>query len=312
MKELKKKIWYAPHTFEAYGESEIEAVTACLRDGWLAWGPRTEQFEARVATFFGKKYGVFVNSGSSACLLALACLQLPQGSHVLTPSCTFSTTVAPIVQLGLKPVFCDVSLTSYVPSVGQVIQCVTPDTRVIMIPNLVGNKPDWKGIKAALSQMDRADIVLIEDSADTMTSTPETDISTTSFYASHVITAGGLGGMVMVNKTEQKTVIKQFRDWGRVGEDVEDPACRFAHSIDGIPYDFKFLYCVHGYNMKASELCAAFGLAQMKRLDKILEHRRALIERYKQNLGNVPRNCASRRQLQTQLACYSSAIPSSS
>ena len=284
-----KKVWYAPHKFEAYGEPEIQAVVDCLRDGWLAGlGPRTEEFERRISSFFGKKFGTFVNSGSSACLLALACLELPAASEIVTPACTFSTTVAPIVQLGLTPVFCDVEKASYVPSVDSVMACITPSTRAVMIPNLIGNKPDWAGLKAGLAAAGRPDVVLIEDSADTMTTTPASDIATTSFYASHVITAGGMGGMVMVNEERLRVKCKQFRDWGRIGEDVEDPDLRFAHHIDGIPYDFKFLYGVLGYNMKGSEMCAAFGLVQLARLDDILARRRALIERYKVNLAGVP------------------------
>jgi CDP-6-deoxy-D-xylo-4-hexulose-3-dehydrase len=95
-----KKIWYAPNKFESYGEQEIQAVVDCLKDGWIAgFGPRSIEFEEKIAKFFGKKYGVFVNSGSSACLLALASLQLPKGTKVITPACTFSTTLAPIIQL---------------------------------------------------------------------------------------------------------------------------------------------------------------------------------------------------------------------
>jgi len=103
---MDKKIWYAPNGFEAYGDSEINAVTQCLREGWLAGnGNYTIEFEKQVAAYFGKKFGLFVNSGSSACLLAIASLNLPEGSEIITPACTFSTTVAPIIQLGYKPVF---------------------------------------------------------------------------------------------------------------------------------------------------------------------------------------------------------------
>ena len=195
-----KKVWYAPNKFEAYGEEEIKAVEECLRDGWLAgFGPRSIEFEEKVAKYFGKKNGLFVNSGSSACLLAITGLNLPKGSEIITPACTFSTTLAPIIQLGYKPVFCDVGLTSYVPNWVDVMNLITPNTTAIMIPNLIGNKPDWKKLKNMLYDIDREDIYLIEDSADTMTYTQETDVATTSFYASHVITAGGQGGMVMFN-----------------------------------------------------------------------------------------------------------------
>ena len=287
--ETRKKVWYAPNKFESYGEEEIRAVEQCLRDGWIAgFGPRSIEFENKVAKYFGKKYGVFVNSGSSACLLALACLKLPKGSEVITPACTFSTTVAPMVQLGLKPIFCDVELTSYVPSLKQVIDKITDNTKVIMIPNLIGNKPEWKAIREHLISINRNDIILIEDSADTMTYTEETDISTTSFYASHVITAGGSGGMVMYNDENLRDVCLQFRDWGRIGNNAEEVDERFNHKVDGIPYDFKFLYGVLGYNFKSSEMNAAFGLVQMEKLDKFVNIRRANIERYIENLKDTP------------------------
>lgn len=285
---MTKKVWYAPNKFESYGEEEIKAVEQCLRDGWIAgFGPRSIQFENIVAKYFGKKYGVFVNSGSSACLLALACLKLPKDSEVITPACTFSTTVAPMIQLGLKPIFCDVELTTYVPSVDSVIQKINDKTKVIMIPNLIGNKPDWKSIREYITSIGRNDIILIEDSADTMTYTEETDISTTSFYASHVITAGGSGGMVMYNSETLRDVCLQFRDWGRIGNNAEEVDQRFNHVVDGIPYDFKFLYGVLGYNFKSSEMNAAFGLVQMEKLDKFVDIRRANIERYIENLKDI-------------------------
>lgn len=285
---MRKKVWYAPNKFESYGEKEIKAVEECLRDGWIAgFGPRSIKFEELVAQYFGKKYGVFVNSGSSACLLALASLQLPKGSEVITPACTFSTTVAPMVQLGLKPIFCDVGLNTYVPSVQDVIALINENTRVIMIPNLIGNKPDWRAIREHLISIGREDIILIEDSADTMTYTPESDISTTSFYASHVITAGGSGGMVMFNSEKFRDVSLQFRDWGRIGNNAEEVDQRFNHSVDGIPYDFKFLYGVLGYNFKSSEMNAAFGLVQLERLDKFVQIRRDNIKRYLENLKDV-------------------------
>ena len=118
-----KKVWYAPNRLEAYGEKEIKAVEESLRAGWLAgFGPRTIEFEEKIAKEFGKKFGVFVNSGSSACLLALAALDLPKGSKIVTPALTFSTTLAPIIQLGFIPIFIDSNLTSYVPTVEDMFQ----------------------------------------------------------------------------------------------------------------------------------------------------------------------------------------------
>lgn len=269
-----KKVWYAPNKFESYGESEIEAVTNCLRDGWLTGnGPLTEKFEKMVSEYFGKKYGLFVNSGSSAVLLAIASLDLPPETRIITPACTFATSVAPIVQLGFQPVFIDVELETFVPSV-ESIKNVYKDGDVILLPNLIGSKPDWETIR---KEFPRA--ILIEDSADTVTCTPWSDIATTSFYSSHVVTAGGIGGMVMFNDEKYLKRATMLRDWGRVGDNSERVDDRFNCEIDGIPYDWKFLYGGLGYHMKASEMNAAFGIAQWNRLDEILDKRRKVFNK---------------------------------
>jgi len=284
-----KKVWYAPNGFEAYGDEEICAVSKCLKEGWLAGnGKYTSQFEQEVAAYFGKKFGLFVNSGSSACLLALGSLNLPKGAEVITPACTFSTTVAPIIQMELTPVFCDVEVNTYVASVAAVLERVGPATRAIMLPNLIGNTPDWKGLRNKLDELGRSDVFLIEDSADTMVCTPETDISTTSFYASHMITACGSGGMVMFNESKYLKRATMFRDWGRIGDNTEVVAERFNHQVDEIKYDYKFLYGCLGYNFKSSEVNAAFGLEQMKKLPAFVGIRRRNIERYLENLKDVP------------------------
>ena len=285
-----KKIWYAPNKLEAYGEEEINAVTNCLKDGWLSGygGKKTNEFEQRVSSYFGKKYGVFVNSGSSACLLSLACLNLDEGKEVITPACGFSTTVAPIIQLKLKPVFCDVGLTTYQADIEKVVERITPNTAVIMLPNLIGNKPNWTLLKQKLIELDRQDIFLVEDSADTMTTTPETDVSTVSFYASHLITAGGMGGMVMFNNKQHEKRALMIRDWGRIGDNSEEMADRFNYKVDDIPYDYKFLYGALGYNMKCCEMCAAFGLVQFNKLENIKSIRRQNIQRYIENLKDTP------------------------
>jgi CDP-4-dehydro-6-deoxyglucose reductase, E1 len=277
---MTKKIWYAPNKFESYGEEEIKAVEECLRKGWLAgFGDSTVEFEKRVSTIFGKKHGLFVNSGSSAILVGLCALDLPKGSEVVTPACGFATTVAPILQLGLKPIFCDVDLTTYVPNVNHLKEVVTDNTKCFLLPNLIGNKPNWEEIKNAFPN-----IILFEDSADTMTTTHVTDISTTSFYASHVITAGGVGGMAMFNDDEHLRRALMYRDWGRIGDNIEEPSERFNHSVDGIAYDWKFLYGVAGYHLKACEMNAAFGIVQLEKLDGFLKKRRQNIERYLENL----------------------------
>lgn len=283
-----KKIWYAPYKFESYGEEEIKAVEESLRSGWLGGqGPKSIEFEKSIAKRFGKKHGVFVNSGSSACLLAIASLDLPKGSKIITPACTFATTLAPVIQLGYEPVFVDVGLQDYVADIDQILTAITPQVKALMLPNLIGNKPDWARLKQELKLLGREDIYLIEDSADTITETMETDVATTSFYASHVITAGGVGGMVMFNDQKHVTKCLQYRDWGRLGNDSEIMDDRFNHSVDGIPYDHKFLYSVLGYHMKASEMNAAFGLVQLHRFEKFSQIRRANVERYLKNLQGV-------------------------
>jgi CDP-6-deoxy-D-xylo-4-hexulose-3-dehydrase len=283
-----KKIWYAPNKFESYGEREIKAVEDCLRDGWLAgFGPRSIEFEQKIAKRFGKKYGVFVNSGSSACLLAIAALNLPKNCKIITPACTFSTTLAPIIQLGFRPVFIDVGLTTYVPTIKDIIAAIDSEVKAIMVPNLIGNKPDWAGLKAELKRIGREDIYVIEDSADTITFTEETDVATTSFYASHIITAGGTGGMVMFNDKKHVDRALQYRDWGRIGDNSEIMDDRFNHMVDDIPYDHKFLYGVLGYNMKCCEMSAAFGLVQLERFEDYKQIRRENFERYLENLKDV-------------------------
>jgi len=283
-----KKIWYAPYKFESYGQEEIDAVVKSLESGWLGGqGPKSVEFEKAIAKRFGKKYGVFVNSGSSACLLAIAALDLPKGCKIITPACTFATTLAPIIQLGFKPIFVDVGLTDYVANIDEVLSKVDDDVKAIMLPNLIGNKPDWYKLKEGLRNMGRDDVFLIEDSADTITKTDVTDVATTSFYASHVITAGGVGGMVMYNDDKHVTKCLQYRDWGRLGNDSEIMDDRFNHSVDGIPYDHKFLYSVLGYHMKACEMNAAFGLVQLERFKKFSDIRRANFKRYLELLDGV-------------------------
>jgi CDP-6-deoxy-D-xylo-4-hexulose-3-dehydrase len=270
--------WYAPNMFEAYGEEEISAVAACLRDGFLAPGPRTESFEQQVSTLFSKEYGIMVNSGSSANLIALNAFGFKPGDEVVTAACTFSTVIAPLEQLGVKPIFVDVHPSAYVPEVDAIIKAITPKTVMIWMPNLVGSKPDWKAIRS------RTDLPLWEDSCDSITLTPETDVSMTSFYASHIITAGGGGGMIMANSTAFINKCRMYRDWGRIGNNSEDMVERFQSSVDGIPYDGKFLYGVVGYNMKSTEMNAAFGLEQLKKLPKFKTIRRANFDRFLSNL----------------------------
>ena len=237
-------------------------------------GPSVKKFEDRVSDAFGKKNGLMVNSGSSANTLAIASLGLQAGDEVITPALTFSTTVAPLIQQGLIPAFVDVEPDSYVIDPEQIERMITPKTRALMIPNLIGNLADWSRLKEIA---DKHNLRTIEDSADTIGNlykgqpTGElSDISTTSFYASHVMTGAGFGGMVCFNDDDIYSKAKQLRGWGRqsslVGESeaIED---RFGVEVDGIEYDSKFVFGDIGYNFLPSEISAAFGLVQLDRLE---------------------------------------------
>lgn len=279
-----RKIWYAPHEFQSYGDEEIQAVVECLKKGRVAPGPYTQEFEQKVSTYFGKKFGLMCNSGSSANLLGLSAAEIGPGDEVIVCACTFTTNLAPIIQRGAKPVFVDVETDTFVPSVESVVKAVTEKTKAIFLANLAGSKPDWEQIRKRVSEK----ILLIEDSCDTMTFTPITDITTTSFYASHIINAMSSAGMVMFNNEKMYKKALCYRDWGRRAEtNTEVMGDRFSHSIDGISYDHKFLYDFVGYNMKSNEACAAFGLVQLEKLPLFLKRRRENMALYAQRLRGV-------------------------
>lgn len=258
-----------------YDDDEIEAAVDVLRNQrhLLMNGPKVRQFEYEVAALFGKSFGVMVNSGSSANLLALAALDLPAGSEVLTPALTFSTTVAPMVQLGLIPAFVDTQPDTYIADHTQFEELIGERTRAIMVPNLIGNLAQWDAIRAFA---DAHQLKVIEDSADTIGSTLNgrttgdlTDLSTTSFYASHIVTGAGFGGMVTATDPELEDRLRLLRGWGRsssIMSETEDPDIRFSVEVDSIAYDAKFLFTALGYNMLPSEISAAFGLVQLGKL----------------------------------------------
>jgi len=277
--EGRTRVFYAQ---AVYGREEIDAVVNVLENQSLALmtGPSVTQFEARVAALFGKAYGLMVNSGSSANLLAIAALGLSPGNEVITPALTFSTTVAPLVQHGLVPVFVDVEADTYNIDAGLVEAMIGPKTRAMMIPNLIGNLPEWAPLREIA---DRHGLKVIEDSADTIGSKYRgeptgslSDIATTSFYASHIVTCGGFGGAVCINDPELERRARLLRGWGRsssiLGES-EATEDRFNMSISGIDYDAKFVFESPGYNFLPSEMAAAFGLVQLNRLENYANQR---------------------------------------
>lgn len=256
-----------------HGEPEIDAVVDVLRTS-TQMGARVRAMEERIAALFAKKHGIMVNSGSSANYLAVELLKLPPGSEVITPVLTFVTTVAPIIRCGLVPAFVDVRPGTYNIDEEKIEAMITERTRAMMIPSLIGNLPDWDRLRAIA---ERHKLVVIEDSADTLGATlrgvstgTRSHISTTSFYGSHVINAAGNGGMLCVNDDALADRARLLRSWGRSSSlfvDSESVAARFNVSLQGIPYDAKFVFEELGYNLEPSEVGAAFGLVQLDRLE---------------------------------------------
>ncbi len=274
MGSVQKKVLYAQ---AVYGEEEKKAVLASLDNKWLASGPLVKQFEEKIAKLFGKKYGIAVNSGSSANLLLLGSLGLPKGSEIITPAMTFATTVAPIIQNGFIPVFVDCLLGRNTIDEDLVEGAISRKTKAIMVPHLIGGVVDLRKLREIA---EKYKLFIIEDSCDTLApslgnkqSASYADATTTSFYGSHIITALGMGGMILTDSEAIRDSVITKRDWGRVGNDSEAFEKRFDFTIDSIPYDGKFLYGELGYNMKLNEAAAAFGLEQLKRLSKFLQLR---------------------------------------
>lgn len=276
------KVHYARAT---YGQEERDAVSEVLdHPERLVGGPNTEEFEDKVSDVFGKSHGVMVNSGSSANLLAIELLDLEAGSELITPITTFSTTVAPIVQCDLVPVFVDVGIGDYQLDIGQVEAAISPDTEAIVVPSLVGNVPDYRRLSEIA---DENDLYLVEDSADTLGATiggkptgEYTDISTTSFYGSHVITTLGSGGMIAVNNEQWAKKLQKLRGWGRksASGETDDISERLAMDIGGRPYDSKFIFDEIGYNFLPTEASAAFGSKQLEKLSSFSNQRREVFK----------------------------------
>lgn len=276
---------HVPYGKAVYGEAEIEAVNQVLRSS-TQMGKNVRQMEERVAALYDKQYGVMVNSGSSALYLAAELMGYEIGSEIITPALTFSTTVAPQVRRGWVPAFVDVEEGTYNIDANKVEEMITPKTKAMIIPNLIGNLPDW----AALREIaDRHNLFVLEDSADTIgaeidgkSSGRFTDMSTTSFYGSHIINCAGNGGMLCVNTESDYDRGRLLRSWGRSSSlfvESEKIENRFNVEVDGIPYDAKFVFEEPGYNIEPAELGAAFGLIQLDNLGWNIDTRTANYDR---------------------------------
>ncbi len=289
---MKNKIYYAK---AVYGKKEIKAVTDVLKNNSLSLmdGKNVKNFEKIVSKMFGKKYGLMVNSGSSANLLALASLGLKKGSEIITPTLTFSTTVSPIYQLGFIPKFVDVEKQRYVVDIEQIKKAISKKTKAIIIPNLLGNIPDWKKIKNLCKNKN---IFLIEDSADTIgykiygkNTGLLSNVVTTSFYASHIVTGAGFGGMVCFNDKKLYEKAKILRAWGRssaIFNENESISNRFKKDKFKFKYDKKYVFLDFGYNFIPSEISAAFAIEQIKNLNKNFKRRVRNFKLLSKNLIN--------------------------
>jgi CDP-6-deoxy-D-xylo-4-hexulose-3-dehydrase len=282
-------------------EDYVSLVRASM-DGWLTAGRFHDEFERSLARYVGVRNALFVNSGSSANLLALSALTSPKlgkraikpGDEVITVAAGFPTTVNPIIQNRLIPVFVDVELGTYDAVIDQVREAISPKTRAIMMAHTLGNPFDVDAIKKICAEHD---LWLIEDSCDALGSTYKGkrtgsfgDTATVSFYPAHHITTGE-GGAVFVNSPLIKKQVESFRDWGRdcYCATGHDNTCkkRFDWQLGDLPkgYDHKYIYSHIGYNLKATDIQAALGLSQLKKLDSFIEIRKSNFHTLRQLFG---------------------------
>ncbi|MFQ5672006.1 MAG: lipopolysaccharide biosynthesis protein RfbH [Nitrospinales bacterium] len=288
------RVHYAGRVFD---EKEMQAATRSVLDFWLTYGKESEAFEEALAKFLDRKYVVLVNSGSSANLLAVTALvaedyknRLKAGHEVITPALTFPTTLAPIVQNGLVPVFVDTEIGTYLMDINLIEKAISEKTKAVFIPHTLGNVADMTAL-AALCE--KHNLIIIEDTCDALGSLYKTKkagsfglLSTFSFYPAHHITLGE-GGAVATDSKRLKKIVTSLRDWGRdcycKSASPINGECnrRFEQRWEGLPkgYDHKYVYTHMGYNLKALDIQAAIGLEQLKKLPQFVQRRRENFER---------------------------------
>ena len=293
-----------PVTGKVFGKEELSAAVEASLDFWLTSGPYTEKFESRFAKTVGMRHAFMVNSGSSANLLALTSLTsskhgdraLRPGDEVLTVAAGFPTTVTPILQNNLVPVYVDVDLETYVANDDALESAIGQKTKAIMMAHTLGNPFNLDLVQKLAT---KHNLWLIEDSCDALGGTYKGqnlgtfgDFSTFSFYPAHHITTGE-GGAVLVKKVAHKTIVESFRDWGR--DCWCAPGCdntclkRYEWQLGELPegYDHKYTYSHLGYNLKSGDIQAAIGLAQLDRLESFVEIRRRNWKYLNDNLAEL-------------------------
>ena len=285
--EGKRRINYAGRVFD---EAEMINLVDSALDFWLTYGKYSKEFEKDLADFLGVRYALTVNSGSSANLLAFFALtspllkkrQIKRGDEVITVAAGFPTTVAPIVQYGAVPVFVDMELDTFNIDVKKMEKAITPKTKAVMIAHTLGNPFDIEKVKEIC---DKYNLWLIEDNCDALGSKYKGkytgswgDIGTSSFYPPHHITTGE-GGAVYTNNPLLKKIMLSMRDWGRDCwcESGVDNTCnhRFTQKFGKLPlgYDHKYVYSHFGFNLKMTDMQAAIGVAQLKKLPEFVKKR---------------------------------------
>lgn len=291
-----------PAAGKVIGAHELQYLVEASLDGWFTTGRFNDAFEKRLGDFLGVKHVLTTNSGSSANLLAFSALTSPQlgtralkpGDEVISVAAGFPTTVNPILQYGMVPVFVDVSLPTYNIDVQRLEAAISEKTKAIMLAHTLGNPYDLAAITRIAKQHQ---LWLIEDCCDALGSTYQGkpvgtfgDIGTVSFYPAHHITMGE-GGAVFTNDSQLKRIIESFRDWGRdcYCDPGKDNTCgkRFGWQLGDLPvgYDHKYTYSHVGYNLKITDMQAALGLAQMDSLDGFIEKRKHNFRYLKERLS---------------------------
>jgi CDP-6-deoxy-D-xylo-4-hexulose-3-dehydrase len=293
-----------PVSGRVYDASDIQSLVDSSLDFWLTTGRFAHQFEIEFARFFKMRHAILVNSGSSANLLALTCLtspllrerQVKPGDEVITVASGFPTTINPIFQNNLVPVFVDVDIPTYNVDVSQLEAAISERTRVVMIAHTLGNPFN---LEVVTSFCKKHDLWLIEDCCDAVGAMYNGlpvgkfgDIATVSFYPAHHITMGE-GGAVLTDQPKLKKIIESFRDWGRDCwcETGKDNTCgkRFDWQLGDLPagYDHKFTYSHIGYNLKATDMQAAVGVSQLKKLPSFIARRLENFDQLTERLSSL-------------------------
>ena len=282
---------YVPVTGKVIEEDDLLFGIDAVMDGWLTTGRFAQTMEKELADYFDAKLALLVNSGSSANLLALYTLsspklkerQLKPGDEVITVAAGFPTTVNPIVQLGCVPVFVDVDIPTYNVNIEQLKKAITHKTKAIIIAHTLGNPFN---LEAVVEVAKKYDLWLIEDDCDSLGSTYNGkktgtfgDLATLSFYPAHHITMGE-GGALIINNSRLRKIATSFRDWGRDCwcDPGVDNTClnRYGWKLGNLPegYDHKYIYSHVGFNLKITDMQAAIGLSQLRKVDRFLEARK--------------------------------------